>query len=88
MVQGKQKSRSLRRIHVKTPGQKKKILYKPRKPKVAKCGNCKKPLKGIPRLIASKFKKLAKTKKRPQRPFGGVLCSKCSRKEIIKRIKK
>ncbi len=87
MPAGKHKSRSLRRIHVKTPGGKNKIHYKPRKPKIAKCASCKKPLHGIPRLIASKFKNLAKTKKRPQRPFGGNLCSKCSRKEIIKRIK-
>ena len=87
MVSGRFKSRTFRRVFKRTPSGKNKIDYKLRKPKVAKCAACKKPLHGIPWLIASKFKNLAKTKKRPQRPFGGNLCSKCSRKEIIKRIK-
>lgn len=87
MPSGKHKSRTFRRVKIKTPGGKNKTHYRIRKPKKLTCHKCKKPLHGIPHLIHSKFKNLAKTKKRPQRPFGGVLCSSCSRKEIIYRTK-
>ena len=84
MVSGKHKSRSLRRVYVKTPGAKVKLHYRKKKPKATRCGMCKKPLKGIPRDVS----KLPKTKKTPQRPFGGLLCSKCKRITIKKGIKK
>jgi large subunit ribosomal protein L34e len=88
MRPSKQKSRTFRRVFVRTPGAKVKVHYKKRKPKIVRCAVCKKPLQGIPRLSKTKFKNLPKTKKRPQRPYGGYLCSKCSRKEIINKIKK
>jgi len=81
MVAGKHKSRSMRRIFTRTISKTKKV-YKRKTPKIAHCAECKKKLKGIPRLTANKAKNLAKTKKRPQRPFGGVLCSKCMRIKI------
>lgn len=86
MVSGKHKSRSRRRVFVKTSG-KTRIHYKKRKPSKAKCGKCGAVLKGVPNVRASKLKKITKTKKRPERPFGGVLCSKCMRLEIKRRIK-
>ncbi len=84
----KQKSRTFRRVYTKTPGGKTVIHYKRRKPGIAKCSNCKKPLKGIPRLIPSKFRNLSKTEKRPQRPYGGYLCSKCTKLKIIEKVRK
>ena len=87
MPSGKHKSRTLRRVKVKTPGGDNKIHYRKRKTKKLTCVVCSKQLHGIPTLIQSKFRNLAKTQKRPQRPFGGVLCSSCSRKEIISRTK-
>jgi large subunit ribosomal protein L34e len=84
MVSGKHKSKHFRKVFVKTPGEKTKVQYKQRKPKKLTCKICKKPLHGIPNLIKSKFKNLPKTKKRPQRPYGGVLCSSCAKKQIIK----
>jgi len=83
MQPAKTKSRTFRRVKVKTPGGKTVMHYRKRKGKKFQCSNCKKPLHGIPHLIHSKWKDLPKTKKRPQRPFGGVLCSSCSRKRII-----
>ena len=44
---------------------------------------CKAILKGVPRERPYKMRTMAKTKKRPERPYGGVLCSKCMR-EIFK----
>lgn len=88
MVSGKHKSRSLRRVYVKTTSGKVKIHYRRRKPGIAKCGICGKPLHGIPRMLSSKFRNLAKTKKRPQRMYGGNLCSKCSRQKIMEKFEK
>ena len=86
MPAGKHKSRTLRRVFVKTPGGDNKIHYRKRKINIPKCGNCGKPLQGIPKLIQSKFKNLPRTKKRPTRPYGGVLCSACSRKKIKEQV--
>ena len=83
MVEGKHKSRSLRRVFKKTPGGDTVVHYRQRKPSVAKCGECGAVLHGIPRGNNSKVGKLSKTQRRPERPFGGVLCSKCMRKKII-----
>lgn len=80
------RSKKLRAVKVKTPT-KVKIAYKRRKPQKAKCGNCGKPLKGVPREIPSKLNKLAKTERRPERPYGGVLCSKCMRDVFINKAR-
>jgi len=88
MPRPSKKSRSLRRISVKTPGGRTNIHYKYRKPKAAKCGSCGAVLKGIVRERPYKMKKIAKTKKRPTRPYGGVLCSKCLRKMLVEKARK
>ncbi len=85
MPAGKHKSRTLRRVKVRTPGSRLTLHYEKRKPGKPICGQCGSPLHGVPHLIASKFRKLSKSKKRPTRPFGGVLCSICSKKEVITR---
>lgn len=81
MPAGKHKSRTMRRVFVKTPT-KTKITYRKRKPDKKVCGMCEKQLHGIPHLTQSKFRSLPKTKKRPQRPYAGVLCSNCTRKKL------
>lgn len=87
MVAGKHKSRSLRRVYVRTPGGVNKLHYRQRNMKKLRCSECNKELHGIPRVKKTKFKNLPKTKKRPQRAYGGILCSACSRKKIRKNIK-
>ncbi len=86
MPAGKHKSRSLRRVFVKTPGSGTKVQYRKRKPSKKVCQDCGKALQGIPNLIQSKFKNLPLTKKRPQRPYGGNLCSSCMRKKIKSQV--
>jgi len=77
---GRLKSRKgLRMLFVRTPGSRTVIQFKRKKPSKAKCGNCKKPLQGVPKELPSKMKKIPKTKKRPERPYGGNLCSACTR---------
>ncbi|HLC56566.1 MAG TPA: 50S ribosomal protein L34e [Candidatus Nanoarchaeia archaeon] len=81
MRPSKQKSRTLRRIKVKTPGGKVVMHYKARMPKGQKCANCKKTLQGIPRLNTAKFRNLPSSSKKAKRPFAN-LCSSCMRLKI------
>jgi len=84
MVYGSLKSRTFRRVFVRTPGGTTKISYKRRKPKKAHCAICGVVLKGVPREVPYRIKKLSKTQRRPERPYAGNLCSKCTR-ILIKR---
>jgi len=58
-----------------------KIIFRNKKKKVgvAKCAVCGKPLHGVPKLRKSEMRRWRKTEKRPERPYGGYLCSVCSR---------
>lgn len=49
------------------------------KPSHAVCALCGSKLQAVPKRSASGMRKLAKTEKRPQRVFGGVLCGNCTR---------
>lgn len=77
------RSRSKRRIARRTPGGKLVIHYVSRKPSKAHCGICGAELNGVPRETAFKLKNMPKTQKRPERPFGGVMCSSCMRRYYI-----
>ena len=81
------RSRSLRRLQVKASCGRTVLHYKKRNPGKAKCGSCGALLKGVPRERPIKMHKLEKTKKRPERPYGGKLCSKCTRSLIIEKIR-
>lgn len=76
--------RALRMIYIKTPGARTVIHFKKKKPGKAKCAICGVQLSGTIRERPYKMKNLPKTKKRPQRPYGGYLCPKCARKTIVK----
>lgn len=64
-----------------------KVHLPKRKPGKAKCAGCGKVLAGVPRERPHRMQGTAKTKKRPQRLYGGQLCSRCSRKKIIESIR-
>jgi large subunit ribosomal protein L34e len=81
MPRGSQRSRTLRRIHVKTP-KSTRLVYAKRKPSKAHCAVCKKVLHGVATARPYKMSKLAKTEKRPERPYAGMLCSSCMRLRI------
>ncbi|OGI15352.1 50S ribosomal protein L34e [Candidatus Micrarchaeota archaeon RBG_16_49_10] len=74
------RSNSIRKMKTKIPGNRVVVHFSRKKPSIAKCGSCGKPLNGVPRLRPSRLKKLSKTEKRPERPYGGSLCPECSRK--------
>lgn len=87
MPRPSRRSRTLRRVFRKViKGVK--LVYEKRKPKLSHCGNCDAVLKGIPRERPYKMRTMNKSQKRPERMFGGNLCSKCARREIIKRNRK
>lgn len=83
MPEGRYKSRRLRRVFRRVPGGKSRLIYKKRKPSKAQCAVCGMALKGVPRERVPIMRNLPKTKKRPERPYGGVLCSACMRRKII-----
>ena len=86
MVEGKLRSRSKRRVKLRiTSGHK--IHYVKRTPNQAKCGSCSKALHGIPRIRATQMRGLAKSMKRPERPYGGILCSSCMRSYIKSKVR-
>jgi len=76
------RTRSKRRVYVRTPGGETVVHYEPRRPGPARCALCGRPLNGVPRLRPSELRKLPKTAKRPERIFGGVLCHECLEKVL------
>ena len=87
MPSGKHKSGRYRKVFVKTPGSRTAVHFRERKPSKAVCGSCKKPLLGVPRERPAKMVNLPKTVKRPERPYGGVLCSNCMRKHLRQKVR-
>ncbi|MEM7821196.1 MAG: 50S ribosomal protein L34e [Candidatus Aenigmatarchaeota archaeon] len=73
----------MKKVKRRTPSGKTVIHIAKKKPKIARCARCKKPLQGVPRLSPSQIRKIAKTKRRPERKFGGYFCAKCAR-EVLK----
>jgi len=87
MTAPRHRSRSLRRVFKRiTRGVK--LVHERRKPKKRTCSITGSKLSGIKRGIPSKMKSLNKSQKRPERPYGGVLSPRASRREIIKRHRK
>ena len=82
MPQPRKRSRTLRRVKRKLPGNRVTVHYKLRKPKAHKCGACGRVLPGTVRERPAELRSVPKTRKRPERPYGGVLCSRCTRAKI------
>ncbi len=88
MPRPRYRSRGYRRVFVRTPGSQNVLHYKRRKPSKAECSSCGSLLKGVPRELPYKMRTMGKSRKRPERPYGGVLCSRCTRKKIVENIRK
>ena len=82
MVRPALRSRSFRKMKLNTPGGRVVMHYLKRKNSQAKCGDCGKALAGTPIKLTSDIKKIPKTKKRPERLYGGNLCHKCTKQRI------
>ena len=73
----------MKKKRIRTPGNRVAVHMKRIKVGVRLCANCKKPLRGLPKLVPSKLADMSKTKKGISRPYGGYLCSNCT-KEVLK----
>lgn len=87
MVEGRRKSRTFRRKQVRVSSGKTITHYYRRKPAKAQCAGCGDYLKGTAKDFPNKIRSMARTKKRPSRPFGGVLCSSCMRSKIVNKYR-
>lgn len=74
------RTKSLKQIRRRIPGGRTVIQYKHKKHSKHVCAVCRELLHGKPRGRPIEITKLQKSKRAPERPFGGMLCSKCSRK--------
>lgn len=77
------RSRTFRRVFVRTPGGETKLTYKKRKNAKPHCALCKAVLPGVARGTKTQVRALPKSARRPERPYGGQLCSACMRKTIV-----
>ena len=75
MRQGMSGSKAKKIVH--TPASGKAIHYQRRKSRFPVCGGCRTLLYGVSRNFSG-----ARTKKVPNRPFGGALCQGCVRKHF------
>ena len=82
------RSRSYKRVYKNTPGGENVLRYKKKKPSKHVCAECGKLLHGVPRGRPYEINKLAKSHKRPNRPYGGYLCSSCARKHFKNEARK
>ena len=87
MVRPSLRSRSLARVYVRLPSSRVTIHYYKRRPEKAKCAMCKRPLHGVPALRPVDLRKLPKTSRRPERPYGGYLCPTCLRTALKRAIR-
>lgn len=75
------RSRSLVKVHKITPSGRKVLHFKKKKPSIARCA-CGRPLAGVPSDLPYRLSKIAKSSRRPSRPFGGALCAVCTRQVV------
>ncbi|MAF51122.1 MAG: 50S ribosomal protein L34e [Nanoarchaeota archaeon] len=83
----RRKSKSERKVFVKTPTRNK-ISFRKSSPGKKPCVECGTQLMGIKRDSTFSLRRVSKSKKRVNRKFGGELCSRCSREIIVEGARK
>jgi len=68
---------------IRLPGGRSKVAVKQKRSSRVVCGVTGKPLQAVPQARSSKMQTISKSKRRPERPYGGVLSSMAARKLII-----
>jgi len=81
------RSRTFRRVFKRTPSGKNVLHHRRRKDARPQCADCKGFLAGVPRGPKNKVHKIPRSARRPERPFGGKLCSACTRRVLIARVR-
>jgi large subunit ribosomal protein L34e len=67
------------KIQRRTPGNRTVTHTKPKKTGKHECAVCHGVLHGTPRGNVVQIRRMKKSERRPSRPFGGQLCTKCTR---------
>ncbi len=80
---GKRRRLKKARVAVRTPGGRVVYHYRHKKHSPARCARCGRPLNATPTGPRSKMAKIPKSQRRPNRPYGGNLCSKCLREVMV-----
>ena len=88
MVEPRYRSRTFRRRRTRTPGGRLVMQYLRRRPANPQCGKCGVNLKGVPRGTVMHVRRVPKSGRRPERPYGGVLCTRCMRAKFKEQAKK
>jgi len=81
------RSRTMRRVAVRTPGAKNVTHYRRRKNARPQCADCGSFLIGVARGSRAQVKAIPRSQRRPERPYGGKLCSKCTRRTLIASVR-
>lgn len=79
---GKMK-KAMKKVRKRTVSGKNVFVYRKGRTSSAVCNNCGREMHGMPRMTNAQIAKLAKSYKRPNRKFGGYLCSRCT-KEFLR----
>jgi large subunit ribosomal protein L34e len=78
--------RKKKKIKKRTPSGRSVIRKGKKRPSYSKCARCGARIHGMPRMKPSELKKLPKSKRVPNRPYGGYLCTKCMRDMLKKKV--
>jgi len=82
MPQPHLRSRSKKRYKTKSPGGKSQTHYKKEIMKTPKCCVCGNPIAGTSHLSTVETRKLNRSKRKVERPYGGQLCHNCIKKAL------
>jgi large subunit ribosomal protein L34e len=81
------RTKGVKKVSKKLPSGRLATHFKKEKPSHHKCGVCRAPLQGLPRLKPIRYSSLNKSARTVSRKFGGYLCSKCARETIKKSVR-
>ncbi|MDW8043662.1 MAG: 50S ribosomal protein L34e [Nitrososphaerota archaeon] len=73
------RTRSIRRVKVRTPSGRTAVHYEPERPNPRRCGSCGRPIAGVPR---DDVRPVPKSQKRVSRYHGGNVCHECLERRI------
>ncbi len=74
------RTNTFKKTNKRVPGGRVVEHYKKKKPGKHVCAKCGKVLDAVPRGRPYQIRKLKKSNRRPNRPYGGMYCSNCTRK--------
>jgi large subunit ribosomal protein L34e len=77
MVQRSKRTRSVKKVKVRTPGGRTTTHFRSGSIGAVRCGMCDNPLPGVATGTPTQLKGMSASSKTPNRPYAGVLCSDC-----------